>query len=110
MHERALVSATAQHLAALVGERTLTNVTLTTSPETSIGVVEQAWRSATAGTPMGSASVTCVVRQHVLECLDCSREYPGDKLTPCPECGGNGLVVAPAPEVSLEDWIIEEDP
>jgi hydrogenase nickel incorporation protein HypA/HybF len=108
MHERALVSKTALDLLSLAGDLPVSKVTLATSPETSPEVVAQAWRSATDGTSVGAATLTCVVRDHGLQCLDCGARYRGDKLSSCPECEGNGLIVDPAPEVMLKDWAIGE--
>jgi Zn finger protein HypA/HybF involved in hydrogenase expression len=108
MHERALVSKTAIELASVTALDRVSHVTLALSPETDAAVVEEAWRAVTSGTPVATATLTCVTRDHVLQCLECGVEYVGDKLSPCHSCGGNGLIVGPTPEVALHDWVIEE--
>jgi len=107
MHERALVSTTAVELASVIGPDRVSGVTLALSPDTEPAVVEEAWRSATSGTPMAGAVLTCVIQDHGLQCLDCGAGFPGTKLTLCPECGGIGLIVDPAPEVTLDGWVTE---
>ncbi|MDH3499181.1 MAG: hydrogenase maturation nickel metallochaperone HypA [Acidimicrobiia bacterium] len=108
MHERALVSQLAVELASLAGSGRVSMVTLALSPETDSAVVEQNWRSAAADGVVEDAVVTCIVQDHGLYCLDCGIDYRGEKLTECPACGGNGLIVDAAPEVALVDWVIEE--
>lgn len=106
MHERALISKTARDLELLAGTHSVFSVTLAHNPETSADVIVDAWRSVTAGTAVGDAELTCVVDEHGLCCLDCGRDYRGAKLSRCPHCGGNGLIVDSAPEVALKDWSI----
>lgn len=108
MHERALVSQVALDLTAVTGDRKVRRVILAVGPETPHEVVEEAWRSTTAGTSAAGASLSCVTREHVLWCLGCGAEYPGGKLTVCPECGGNGLIIDAAPEVALDGWDVED--
>lgn len=108
MHERALVTSTASNLLARVGDAEVTSVTLALSPETDPGVVEVAWRSATTATALEGTELNAVTRPHLLACLDCGDEYPGDKLSACPSCGGNGLVITAAPEVELKEWTSAE--
>lgn len=108
MHERALVTSTASSLLDRVGDSIVTSVTLAISPETDPDVVTEAWRSATESTTLAGTELNPVTRPHVLSCLDCGEEYPGDKLSKCPVCAGNGLVVVPAPEVELEEWTLAE--
>jgi Zn finger protein HypA/HybF involved in hydrogenase expression len=47
------------------------------------------------------ATVHMRVVEHGLTCLDCTQRYPGDRLTTCPCCGGDGLVAASAPEAEV---------
>jgi Zn finger protein HypA/HybF involved in hydrogenase expression len=108
MHERALVSKTAIELTSVTGLDRVSRVTLALSPETDAAVVEEAWRVVTSGTPVAAATLTCITQDHVLQCLECGAEYMGGKLSPCPSCGGNGLIIDPAPEVALDDWVVEE--
>lgn len=104
MHERAVVFETARKLAMLAGDDPVGAVTLGVNPETDSAVVESAWRDATLSTGLGEATLTFVTRYHDLQCLDCGGNYNGDRLTVCPRCGGNGLVVEAAPEVTLDSW------
>lgn len=109
MHERALISSTAWRLLDRVGDAKVASVTLALGPETDPTVVAQAWRSATASTRLADTRLESVMRPHVLVCLDCGEEYEGDKLSVCPLCTGNGLVVKPAPEVELDTWTMTEE-
>ncbi|MEX1092955.1 MAG: hydrogenase/urease maturation nickel metallochaperone HypA [Acidimicrobiia bacterium] len=104
MHERGLVSAAAVELLSSLGDEKIDSVTLSVGPDTDRGVVEEAWRSATAGTPIATARLELAAAMHELVCLECSTAYWGGKLTTCSECGGNGLVVERAPEVSIAGW------
>lgn len=104
MHERALISSTAIALLQQIGDIEVTSVTLALSPETDAEVVAQAWHSTVASTPLAQAGLNPVTRHHVLSCLDCGEEYAGGKLSVCPSCSGNGLIVKEAPEVALDGW------
>lgn len=104
MHERGLVSRAAAELLGSVGNGTIGRVVLSVGPDTDKGVVEEAWRSATAGTGIASARLELADATHELVCLECSGSYRGSKLSSCPVCGGNGLVVDRAPEVAVTSW------
>jgi hydrogenase nickel incorporation protein HypA/HybF len=108
MHERAHISKTVIELVSLADGRQVSQVTLGLGPGTDAAVVEQTWRSATAGTALAGASLVCVTRNHGLQCLDCGSEYEGSKLTPCPTCGGNGLIIDHAPVIALGEWLVGE--
>ncbi len=108
MHERALVSQVAVELESLAGTGRVSEVKLAMSPETDRSVVEQAWASTVVDGRFEDAVLTCIVRRHGLYCLECGTDYRGDELTPCPVCGGNGLLVDAVPEVALIDWVVEE--
>jgi Zn finger protein HypA/HybF involved in hydrogenase expression len=103
MHERGLVSKAAAELASRIGDRQVDSITLSIGPDTQREVVEDAWRSATAGTPIADTPIEWVSGAHELVCLDCGASYRGRKLTPCARCGGNGLIVEAAPEVVVMD-------
>lgn len=109
MHERALISTAAWELLDRVGDAKVKSVTLALGPETDPTVVAQAWQSATASTPLAETRLHSVTRPHSLVCLDCGVDYEGDKLSLCPGCGGNGLVVKAAPEVELATWTMTQD-
>ena len=104
MHERGLVSRAAAELIDSLGDSPVLSVELCIGPDTDRKVVEDAWRSVTAGTPMASARLDWVEASHELSCLDCGTGYRGRKLSICPSCGGNGLVVERAPEVAVGGW------
>jgi Zn finger protein HypA/HybF involved in hydrogenase expression len=104
MHERGLVSKAAAELLGSMGDRTIGRVVLSVGPDTDKGVVEEAWRSATVGTEIASARLELAEATHELLCLECSGSYRGGKLSSCPACGGNGLVVERAPEVAVTSW------
>lgn len=110
MHERALISSTAAALLDQTGGIEVASVTLALSPETDPEVVAQAWRSVVASTSLAGARLNPVTRHHVLSCLDCGEEYAGDKLSICPRCSGNGLIVKEAPEVALDGWTMTREP
>ncbi|MGA7229000.1 MAG: hydrogenase/urease maturation nickel metallochaperone HypA [Acidimicrobiia bacterium] len=105
MHERGLVSKTAADLASSVGSTPVRQVTLALAPETDRDVVLDAWSSATAGSEISRAELICITKDHGLQCLDCGHQYLGDKLKPCPQCGGNGLIVEPTPDVAVAGWV-----
>jgi hydrogenase nickel incorporation protein HypA/HybF len=109
VHERALISSKAWELLDLVGDAKVASVTLALGPEIDPMVVAEAWRSATASTSLADASLESVTKQHLLLCLDCGQEYEGNKLSVCPECSGNGLVVTPAPDVELDTWTMSQE-
>jgi Zn finger protein HypA/HybF involved in hydrogenase expression len=109
VHERALISSAAWELLDRVGDATVTSVTLALGPETDPSVVAQAWRSATAATSLAGTQLNSFTRPHSLVCLDCGKDYEGDKLSVCPNCAGNGLVVKTAPEVELATWTMSQE-
>lgn len=109
MHERALISSAAWELLDRVGDARVASVTLALAPETDPAVVDQTWRSATAATPLAGTRLDSVTRPHSLVCLDCGSDYEGDKLSVCPECAGNGLMVKTAPEVELATWTMSQE-
>ncbi len=108
MHEWALVSQVAADLLSRLqpGER-VSQVALAVSPETDRDVVELAWRSATSDSTIATVDLLYLTKDHWLQCLGCGQRYEGGKLTICPACGSNGLIVHPAPDVSLAGWVEE---
>lgn len=104
MHERGLVSRAAADLLCALGSARVDSIMLSIGPDTDKEVVREAWRSATAGTPIASARLELAKATHELLCIECGASYQGGKLSPCSECGGNGLVVQRAPEVAVAGW------
>jgi Zn finger protein HypA/HybF involved in hydrogenase expression len=103
MHERAAVT---RALAALVAEADFQvgRVIALVGPGIDLDVVQSTWSSAAAGTVVERAELVCEQIEDVLRCLECEVEYAGAKLTPCPACGGAGLVVRRAPEFVVQGW------
>jgi hydrogenase nickel incorporation protein HypA/HybF len=103
VHEAGLLSAAV----AALSERTdnpVRTVRLAVAPTVHLDAARAAWDAAAAGTVLADAELTFTTAQDTLSCLDCRQEYDGDRLTPCPSCDGNGLVVHPAHELEIVDW------
>ena len=82
----------------------LAHVVLGMGPGVNRAAAESAWAVAASGTAVAGARVDWVRVDDVLVCLDCEREFSGSRLSRCPACGGNGLVVGPAAEITVLDW------
>lgn len=104
MHEVGLLNAAVSALRSAVDGRPLRRVTIAIGPGVDPDAARHAWQHATAGSPAANAEVTWAPATDTLTCLDCGQDYPGDRLTRCPGCGGNGLVTEPAPEVEILDY------
>ena len=103
MHEAHLLSAAVAVLAERSGEP-VRHVTLAIAHSVDIEAARSAWTQASAGTMLAAAELTFVLAQDTLTCLGCGHEYPGDRLTRCPECHDDGLVSHPAHELEIADW------
>ena len=66
--------------------------------------VRHASAVAASGTAVARARVDWVRVDDVLVCLDCQREFTGGRLSVCPSCGADALVVGPAAEVTVLEW------
>lgn len=104
MHEAGLLHAAVAALVAAAGDRPIGRVTLAIGPGVDRGAAEQAWLTAAAGGAAAAAVVGWEQAEDTLACLACGRQYHGDRLTRCPACGGDGLVVSPAREIEIVDW------
>jgi len=104
MHEIALVNAAAVSLIAEADGRQVSSVVLAIGPKVEREVAESAWATAVDGSSVQHALLEFIDVLDELRCLDCGSEYPGMHLTQCPKCGGNGLVVGEAEEVSVASW------
>ncbi|MCK2216950.1 hydrogenase maturation nickel metallochaperone HypA [Actinomadura sp. ATCC 31491] len=104
MHETGLIRAAVAAVVTAAGGRRVLHVTLALGPGVGPDAAEQAWRQAAAGGPAEGARLAWRRARDGLACLGCGRDYPGDRLTRCPDCGGDGLVVSPAPEVEIVTW------
>jgi Zn finger protein HypA/HybF involved in hydrogenase expression len=103
MHEAGLLSAAVSVLADRSGGP-VREVVLAVAPTVDIEAARAAWEAAAAGTSLAAAQVTFRTSVDTLNCLGCGTDYDGDRLTPCPACGGNGLVVHQAHELEIVDW------
>lgn len=71
------------------------------APSVDPDVARGAFAAAAAGTMLQGATIHLRIVGDELACLDCARRYPGARLTPCPACGGDGLVVSAAPAAEV---------
>lgn len=104
VHELGVVSEAANRLLSEVGDRRVDEVILDVGPGMELGVAEAAWAHVVAGTRAAQAIVRWERVADTLLCFGCSATYHGSKLDTCPVCGGNGLVVEQAPEISVRSW------
>lgn len=104
MHETGLLHAAVAALADAADGRPIAEVTLAIGPGVDPDAAAHAWSAAVPGTPAAQAAVTWIRAEDGLTCLTCGRDYTGDRLSRCPRCAGNGLVVAPAPEIEILGW------
>lgn len=103
MHERAAVT---RALAELIesADGAIGRVAARIGSGVDVAVVQSTWDQAAAGTRAQSSFLVCEAAADTLRCLDCANTYEGDKLAQCPSCGGNGLVIAAAPEFVIDSW------
>lgn len=104
MHEAGLLASAVSALTTASEGRPVTTVSIALAPGVDPDAAAAGWQAAAAGLPLAGAAVRWLPAQDRLACLDCGREYDGDRLTQCPDCAGNGLVVRAAPELELLDW------
>jgi Zn finger protein HypA/HybF involved in hydrogenase expression len=103
MHEAGLLSAAVSALAERRSEP-VREVVLAVAPSVDVEAARVAWDAAASGTVLADAQVSFTTARDTLQCLDCGHEYDGDRLTVCPQCGGNGLVVHEAHELEILSW------
>lgn len=106
MHEVGLLAAAVSDITAATAGRPVATVVLALGSGVDTEAAAQAWQTAANGTSLAGAEVVWQRGSDVLACLDCSREYDGDRLTRCPSCSGNGLVVSAAAEIAIVDWAV----
>ncbi len=106
MHERAPISKEATKLLEelSIREPPPQVVTVAIAADVDIDTARDAWESATEGTRLDGVPVEWVVRNALLVCLTCTREYEGDKLSRCPVCGGDGLISEAPPIAQVVSW------
>ena len=106
MHEIALVDAAAKQLVKEVDGAVIARVVMAIGPDVEHDVARTAWEVAVAGSSVEGAELELVDAKDLLRCLDCSEDFAGVPLDTCPSCGGNGLVVEAADEVSITSWTV----
>jgi len=104
MHEVGLLRTTLAELAHWGTGRPIRQVALAVGPEVDLDAAQSAWREAATGTTAAAATVTWERAADGLVCFSCGASYEGDRLAQCPDCGGSGLVVREAPEITIVDW------
>lgn len=97
MHERGVMS---QLVNRLLTEAP-SDVEIRVGPSMDEEVAKATLAHLVEGTHLADLAVTWRRAYDLLNCLDCDADYSGSKVDPCPVCGGNGLVVEPAPDVYL---------
>lgn len=107
MHEHGVVSHAVSALLDASGGRRVTTVTVAIGPTMLQDAARFAWEHETSGTVIDGAEVTWVDIQDRLRCLSCGTEFHGEKTDPCPQCTDPALVVEPAPQIAVEDWVLE---
>jgi len=101
MHERAAVTAALSGVLSESGGA-VDRVVAEIGPGVDPGVVRGIWDEMMADT---GAELVVEERLDLLRCIACGSDYPGTKLDPCSACGGDGLVIEPAPEFVVRSWI-----
>lgn len=104
MHEAGLLRGAVAALVEAGAGRPVRTVVLAIGPGVDLDAAVAAWQSATAGTGLAGSRVDWQRAADRLRCFDCGHEYDGRPLDPCPACGADGLVVAPADELAVVDW------
>lgn len=104
MHERAAVAEAVAALLRETADEPIAGVTVELGPAMDRPASEDAWVAAVAGTAAEDAFVRWSVARDELRCFDCGQLFAGGRLTSCPRCGGDGLVVEQAPEVRVVAW------
>lgn len=103
MHESGLLSSAVAALAERT-EAPVSRVVLAVAPSVDPDAARAAWDAAAHGTRLAGAVLEFRPALDTLACLDCPTEYGGDRLTVCPACGSNGLVVHEAHELEIVGW------
>lgn len=101
MHERAAVTS---GILALLEESggAIVRVVAEIGPGVDRAVVTAIWEELMPGS---DAELVLAEAFDLVRCLACGADHRGSKLDPCPECGGDGLVIEKAPEFVIRSWI-----
>ena len=104
MHEIALVNTAAAQLIAEVAGAPVSRVVMAIGPKVEEGVARQAFEIAVEGTSIASAELVLEAAMDGMKCFSCAKEFQGYPLDTCPDCGGTGLAVSEAEEVTITSW------
>jgi hydrogenase nickel incorporation protein HypA/HybF len=104
MHETGLARAAVAALSSATAGRPARTITLAAGSGVDLASAAAAWQAAAAGTCLEGCHVEWQRAPDRLRCFACGHEYEGEPLDPCPSCGGNGIVIEPAPELAAVDW------
>jgi Zn finger protein HypA/HybF involved in hydrogenase expression len=101
MHERGPVSEVVAELGRRHREVPLASAEIIVGPTIDLSVAVAAYEHIVTGTDLSTVAITWTRTLDTLTCFSCGSEYEGEKVDPCPSCGGPGLVVDPAQDVVL---------
>ncbi|WP_322747996.1 MULTISPECIES: hydrogenase/urease maturation nickel metallochaperone HypA [unclassified Frankia] len=104
MHEAGLARAAVAALVEASAGAAVRTVVLAVGTGVDIDSAAAAWHGAATGTCLQASHVEWRTAVDRLRCFACVREYDGERLDVCPSCGGNGIVIAAADELTVVDW------
>ncbi|WP_018637729.1 hydrogenase maturation nickel metallochaperone HypA [Parafrankia elaeagni] len=104
MHEAGLARAAVSAIIEASAGAPVRTVVLAAATGVDISSASAAWHAAATGTPLEATDLTWEHAPDRLRCFACGHDYDGARLDPCPSCGGNGLVIAPADELAVVRW------
>jgi hydrogenase nickel incorporation protein HypA/HybF len=104
VHEPGLVQAAVAALADAAACRPVRAITLEVGAGVDLSSAAMAWHAAAAGTCLEHCQVRWQRAPDRFRCFACAHEYDGEPLERCPSCGGNGIVITRAPELTAVDW------
>jgi Zn finger protein HypA/HybF involved in hydrogenase expression len=108
VHEWGLVATAVSEVERRSGPAAVRAVTLRLGPGADDDTVRTAWETLAADGPLSAAELVIVRDEHGMTCLGCGHEYPGQLPRQCPACGGDGLVTAAAPDLTVDGWASAE--
>jgi Zn finger protein HypA/HybF involved in hydrogenase expression len=101
MHEWGLVAGAICELESHTAGRSPRRVTLRLGPGADDDTVRAAWERLTANGPLRRSELVVEHDEDLLRCLGCGVEYRGQLPEPCPDCHGDGLVIARAADLMV---------
>jgi Zn finger protein HypA/HybF involved in hydrogenase expression len=103
MHERSAVANALRQVIDRSRRNPVARVVLNVGADVEPEAVELCWRQLAHGTNAATATLVIQRAADVLVCSGCGKRYFGTKLECCPRCGRHGLVVEPAPAVTVAE-------